>query len=89
MALKQPLTAPKVFAEAMRGRSVGATPTKPLVASMGLYVFNVAVLRGILARPELADFGKDVIPFALEHGLKVQVSHRSGETERVDLWAHT
>jgi hypothetical protein len=38
--LKQPLTAPKVFAEAMRGRSVGATPTKPLVASMGLYVFN-------------------------------------------------
>mmetsp|Transcript_25190 Transcript_25190/g.54829 ORF Transcript_25190/g.54829 Transcript_25190/m.54829 type:complete len:553 (-) Transcript_25190:190-1848(-) len=54
------------------GVSYGSTPELPFVASMGLYVFKADVLRELLAQPELMDFGRDVIPFALRNRLNVK-----------------
>ena len=50
---------------------------KSKIASMGVYVFNKEVLRTLLNTDTESsnDFGKDVIPAALKHDLKV-VSHR-------------
>lgn len=48
-----------------RGAAVGGlTPSKPFVASMGIYVFSREVLLDILKRPGV-DFGKEIIPAAL------------------------
>jgi glucose-1-phosphate adenylyltransferase len=46
------------------GATVGLTPDKPFVASMGIYVFSRDTLLDILQRPGI-DFGKEIIPAAL------------------------
>lgn len=43
----------------------GLTPDKPFVASMGIYVFSRDVLHEVLARDRAVDFGKEIIPHAL------------------------
>ena len=43
----------------------GLTPEKPFVASMGIYVFSRDVLHEVLARDRAVDFGKEIIPHAL------------------------
>lgn len=43
----------------------GLTPEKPFVASMGIYVFSRDVLHEVLARDRAIDFGKEIIPHAL------------------------
>ncbi|MEO6221637.1 MAG: glucose-1-phosphate adenylyltransferase [Vicinamibacterales bacterium] len=40
-------------------------PDKPFVASMGIYVFSRDVLHEVLARDHAVDFGKEIIPHAL------------------------
>jgi glucose-1-phosphate adenylyltransferase len=42
------------------------TPDKPFVASMGIYVFSRDVLYDVLARDKAIDFGREIIPHALE-----------------------
>jgi glucose-1-phosphate adenylyltransferase len=42
------------------------TPNKPFVASMGVYVFSRDVLLEILNRDAAKDFGREIIPGALE-----------------------
>ncbi|MGE3520873.1 MAG: glucose-1-phosphate adenylyltransferase [Vicinamibacterales bacterium] len=50
-----------------RGAAVGAlSPDKPFVASMGVYVFSRDVLLDLLAANDARDFGREVIPSALE-----------------------
>ncbi len=56
------------------GRSIpaGATftghmPDKPFVASMGIYLFSREVLLDVIARDNTTDFGRGVIPHALDH----------------------
>ena len=41
------------------------TPEKPFVASMGIYVFSRQVLYDVLARDKAVDFGREIIPHAL------------------------
>ena len=41
------------------------TPDRPFVASMGIYVFSRDVLHDILARDNAVDFGREIIPHAL------------------------
>ncbi len=49
------------------GASVsGYVPDKPFVASMGIYVFSRDVLLEVLERNDDRDFGREVIPNALE-----------------------
>ncbi len=43
----------------------GLGPEKPFVASMGIYVFSRDVLHEVLARDHAVDFGKEIIPHAL------------------------
>jgi glucose-1-phosphate adenylyltransferase len=43
-----------------------APPDKPLVASMGIYVFSRDVLLDVLAADHAKDFGREIIPAALE-----------------------
>jgi len=43
----------------------GLGPEKPFVASMGIYVFSRDVLHELLARDHAVDFGKEIIPHAL------------------------
>jgi glucose-1-phosphate adenylyltransferase len=43
----------------------GLTAEKPFVASMGIYVFSRDVLHEVLARDHAVDFGKEIIPHAL------------------------
>ena len=45
---------------------------KIYLASMGIYIFNRAVLRDLLAQyPDATDFGKEIIPNSLKEGLNV------------------
>ncbi|RKY20445.1 MAG: glucose-1-phosphate adenylyltransferase [Planctomycetota bacterium] len=45
----------------------GAAPGAPFLASMGIYVFSPFVLRELLdAHPDANDFGKEIIPAALQ-----------------------
>ena len=44
----------------------GHTPEKPFVASMGIYVFSRDVLLDALAGDSATDFGREVIPAALD-----------------------
>jgi glucose-1-phosphate adenylyltransferase len=44
----------------------GLTSEKPFVASMGIYVFSRDVLHDVLARDRAVDFGKEIIPHALD-----------------------
>jgi len=49
----------------------GVTPDRPFVASMGIYVFSRDVLLETLARHSGTDFGKEIIPGALQtHNVK-------------------
>jgi len=52
--------------------SLGAEPDKPFVASMGLYVFKADVLKDLLKNTALLDFGRDVLPYAIDTGMKVK-----------------
>ncbi|MHB9031161.1 MAG: glucose-1-phosphate adenylyltransferase [Candidatus Latescibacterota bacterium] len=42
-------------------------PEKPFLASMGIYVFNRGLLVRLLAGDKGEDFGKHIIPYAIEH----------------------
>jgi len=44
----------------------GLTGVKPFVASMGIYVFSRAVLLDVLEREGTTDFGREIIPGALD-----------------------
>ncbi len=44
----------------------GGSAERPLMASMGIYLFNLSALREMLEDEEKIDFGKDVIPGALD-----------------------
>lgn len=44
---------------------------KPFMASMGIYVFNTSTLVDILRAETGSDFGKHIIPAAIEKGLRV------------------
>jgi glucose-1-phosphate adenylyltransferase len=46
--------------------SVPHAADKPFIASMGIYVFSRDVLHDILARDSAVDFGREIIPHALE-----------------------
>jgi glucose-1-phosphate adenylyltransferase len=48
----------------------GVPHDRPYLASMGIYIFNKRVLNELLSSP-LDDFGQNVIPAAVENGLKV------------------
>jgi glucose-1-phosphate adenylyltransferase len=46
-------------------------PDKKYFGSMGIYVFNIEVLYDLLLTyPEMLDFGKEVIPYAIKTGYK-------------------
>ena len=49
-----------------RDRRRHITPTKPFVASMGIYVFSRDVLLEMLERDRAVDFGREIIPRALD-----------------------
>jgi glucose-1-phosphate adenylyltransferase len=44
----------------------GTTPDKPFMASMGIYVFSRDVLLDSIVQPGATDFGRQIIPNALE-----------------------
>ena len=46
--------------------AAGHTPEKPFLASMGVYVFSREVLMDLLAASDARDFGREVIPSALD-----------------------
>lgn len=48
------------------GSFIGHTPEKPFIASMGIYVFSRDVLLDLLSASSAKDFGREVIPSALE-----------------------
>ncbi len=58
-------------AEELDGLKSTDDPEKPYMASMGIYVFKTEVLNELLSRIEGDDFGKNMIPAALESN-KVQ-----------------
>jgi glucose-1-phosphate adenylyltransferase len=42
------------------------------LASMGIYIFNKETMAGLLEKnPEAKDFGKEIIPYAIEHEAKI------------------
>jgi glucose-1-phosphate adenylyltransferase len=45
----------------------GHSPEKPFVASMGIYLFSRDVLLEAISRDNTTDFGRGVIPHALDH----------------------
>jgi glucose-1-phosphate adenylyltransferase len=51
--------------EELNGLESGDDPDKPLLASMGIYVFNSDTLLNILDSSPGADFGKHIIPAAI------------------------
>lgn len=55
------------------GLSATEARRRPFLASMGIYVFDRQVLFSLLAtNPSATDFGQEIIPAALEGGLKLQ-----------------
>ena len=51
------------------GLAADEAARRPFLASMGIYVFNFKKLEALLdSNPEWMDFGKQVIPAAIEHG---------------------
>ena len=46
--------------------ALGHTPEKPFVASMGVYVFSRDVLMELMEKTAATDFGREVIPSALD-----------------------
>ena len=58
---------------ASMGLSESEAARRPYLASMGIYVFKRDVLFKLLAEnPEATDFGKEIIPTALQGGLKLK-----------------
>jgi glucose-1-phosphate adenylyltransferase len=49
------------------GGTFGHTPDKPFIASMGIYLFSREALLEVINRDNTTDFGKGVIPNALNH----------------------
>ena len=43
----------------------GVTPDRPLMASMGIYLFNTDALVEVLKGDPMMDFGRDIIPYSL------------------------
>ncbi len=58
----------------------GYTPDKPFIASMGIYVFSRDVLLDILKGSDAQDFGREIIPAALN-------THRVNAFLHRDYWA--
>jgi glucose-1-phosphate adenylyltransferase len=58
----------------------GYTPEKPFIASMGIYVFSRDVLLDILKESDAQDFGREIIPAALN-------THRVNAFLHRDYWA--
>jgi glucose-1-phosphate adenylyltransferase len=56
------------------------TPEKPFMASMGIYVFSRDVLHDVLARDRAVDFGREIIPHALN-------THRVHAYQYRGFWA--
>ena len=55
------------------GLSAGEAEKRPYLASMGIYVFSRETLFDLLAKnPSATDFGKELIPAALERGDHIQ-----------------
>jgi glucose-1-phosphate adenylyltransferase len=59
------------FAEKPRGKALdkmasGNDPENPFLASMGIYVFNYSVLKELLETHDAEDFGKHILPAAIE-----------------------
>jgi glucose-1-phosphate adenylyltransferase len=52
--------------EEQAGLESGDDPDKPFLASMGIYVFRTDVLETLLTEYDEEDFGKHIIPIALE-----------------------
>lgn len=50
-----------------RWKEAGVTPDRPLMASMGIYLFKTEVLVDVLKDESKLDFGRDVIPSALRN----------------------
>jgi len=46
-------------------RKAGVTPNRPLMASMGIYMFNTDALVEVLKGDPMMDFGRDIIPYSL------------------------
>ena len=42
-------------------------PERPFLGSMGIYIFDSQLLVDILSTKDYSDFGKNVIPYAIEH----------------------
>lgn len=55
----------ELLATATSSPASGLSPDRPLLASMGIYVFSRDVLHEVLARDRAVDFGKEIIPNAL------------------------
>ena len=59
------------FAEKPKGKALekmasGDDPQKPFLASMGIYIFNYAVLKELLEKHKKDDFGKHILPAAIK-----------------------
>ena len=53
-----------------------STPTKPFIASMGIYVFSREVLLDLLQNTTVTDFGREIIPGALQHAPRTRLPAR-------------
>ena len=42
-------------------------PERPILGSMGIYIFNTDLLVDILSSKDYSDFGNNVIPYAIDH----------------------
>jgi glucose-1-phosphate adenylyltransferase len=69
----------KPAAEELDGLASAPGTEKPYMASMGIYLFRADVLQRVLEHSEAEDFGKEVIPEAIE-------SHRVYAYEFDDYW---
>merc|ERR1719183_2400420 len=63
---------PRDELEKLRMVSHGATEDYPFLASMGMYVFKRELLHEVLGKPELLDFGADVLPYVQRRGYQIQ-----------------
>jgi len=69
----------KPAAEELDGLASAPGTEKPYMASMGIYLFRADVLQRVLQHSEAEDFGKEVIPEAID-------SHRVYAYEFDDYW---
>lgn len=68
----QDLEAMRVDTQSL-GLSAVEAERRPYLASMGIYVFDCSALFALLeAHPQATDFGKEIIPAALDNGHKLQ-----------------